>query len=108
MRTSSCLIGLTLCIAGIGSASGTSLSTQNLDGGDRTSADRGSSHMSEGGSDALGLGHDSAAHDSGEEQRSGTSTSSGQPPSGSGSPATAVPARQSHMSWQSLLPGSIQ
>ena len=108
MRTSSWLIGMTLCIAGVGGASAATMATQNLETGEHSSVDSGVSPLNEGGGGALGVDHDSSSRD-GSDGRSDSSTSSSQPRRGSASTAPAAPStRQSHMSWQSLLPGSIQ
>lgn len=107
MRTSSLLIGLTLCIAGVGGAAATSLSTDTLENGSHVSGDSSATGLMEGGGDALGVGHDNAPPDnSSGRSDSGTSPSPSQ--RGSGSAAPATPTRRSPMSWQSLLPGSIQ
>lgn len=108
MRTSSWLIGMTLSIAGIGGASATSMAAQNMDTGEHSSVDSGASHLNEGGGDALGVSRETSSRDS-TEGRADTSTPSSHSRLGSTSTAPAPPStRPSHMSWQSLLPGSIQ
>ena len=110
MRTRHWLLGLTLCIAGIGSVTATSVDTQDIDSSAHASADNaGSAHESNGsGGDALGLTHDRPSHStsSGGDSSGGSSGRSSDRSGDAGPPPS--PVHQSHLGWQSLLPGSIQ
>ena len=112
MRTRHWLLGLILCIAGIGSVTAASVDTQDIDSSTHASADSaGSARESNGsGGDALGLSRDRPSHSSSTSSggdSSGGSTSRPSDRSGDGGPPPS-PVRQSHLGWQSLLPGSIQ
>lgn len=112
MRTRHWLLGLTLCIAGIGSVTATSVDTQDIDSSAHASADNaGSAHESNGsGGDALGLTRDRPSHSSStssEGDSSGGSSGRSSDRSGDAGPPPS-PVHQSHLGWQSLLPGSIQ
>lgn len=113
MRTRHWLLGLILCLAGIGSVTATSVDTQDTERSTHTSADSaGSTHESNGsGGDALGLGRDRPSHSSstsGGGDSAGSMTGSPSDRSGEAGPASHRPLHQSHLGWQSLLPGSIQ
>ena len=110
MRTRHWLLGLILCLAGIGSVTATSVDTQDIDSSAHASADSaGSARESNGsGGDALGLSRDRPSHSSSSGgDSSGGSTSRPSDRSGDAGPPPS-PVRQSHLGWQSLLPGSIQ
>jgi hypothetical protein len=107
MRATYWLIGCALCIAGIGSAAATNLDTQDQDGAPRATADGASAHNGNAsGGDALGLARD-CPQTSGNSESSGTTSGSGNEPSGGASSAPTQTHRL-HLGWQSLLPGSIQ
>ncbi len=116
MRTRYWLLGLTLCIAGIGSVTATSVDTQDIDSSAHASADNaGNAHESSGsGGDALGLSRDRPSHSSstsrgGDSSGGSTSSMTGGPGDHSGDAGPSPqPVHQSHLGWQSLLPGSIQ
>lgn len=105
MRTTHWLVGCALCIVGIGSAAATNLDTQEQDSNaQHAAADNTSSRdAGNGGGDVLGLTRDTPSRSNG----SSTSGNSNDHSGGSASSAPA-PARQPHLGWQSLLPGSIQ
>ena len=111
MRAKHWLVGLTLCIAGIGAASATHVDAQDADTVTRTSADSATSNAhdnSPSGGDALGLTGSTTQHTApGESSSSSSSSSHGGDRSG-GDNAGQQPTRQPHLGWQSLLPGSIQ
>ena len=104
MRAAYWLVGCTLCIAGIGSASAASVDSQDLDSSSRSIVDNAAAHdsNSSSGGDATGLGHDCPPASS---DNSGTTSGSGR---SGGASSTPTPSRRPHLGWQSLLPGSIQ
>lgn len=112
MRTRHWLLGLTLCLAGIGSVTAASVDTQYIESSTHASADSaGSAHDGNGsGGDALGVSRDrpspSSSTNSGGDSAGSMTGGSGDRPGDAG-PAPR-PAHQSHLGWQSLLPGSIQ
>jgi hypothetical protein len=107
MRATYWLIGCALCIAGIGSAAGTSVDTQDMDGAPTATADSTSQHGGNAsGGDALGLSRDCTPA-SGNGESSGTTTGANGDHSGGASSAPTQTHRL-HLGWQSLLPGSIQ
>lgn len=116
MRTRHWLLGLILCLAGIGSVTATSVDTQDIDSSAHASADNaGNAHESSGsGGDALGLSRDRPSHSSpgssGSDSSGGsTGNMTGSPGDHSGDAGPAPrPVHQSKLGWQSLLPGSIQ
>ena len=118
MRTRHWLLGLILCLAGIGSVTATSVDTQDIDSSAHASADSaGSARESTGsGGDALGLSRDRPSHSSSSTTGSGGDSSGGSNSSMTGSASdhsgdagpAPRPVHQSHLGWQSLLPGSIQ
>ena len=113
MRTRHWLLGLILCLAGIGSVTATSVDTQDIDSSAHASADSaGSTREGNGsGGDALGLSRDRPSHSSSSGDSPGGSTDSvtGSPSDRSGDAGPAPrPVHPSHLGWQSLLPGSIQ
>ncbi|MGH8156964.1 MAG: hypothetical protein ACREPQ_02490 [Rhodanobacter sp.] len=107
MRATHWLIGCTLCLAGIGNAVATNLDAQEQDSAQHAATDSASSHDgNNSGGDVFGLTRDTPARNTG-------SDSAGSPPGNSndrsgGAPSTPAPTHQSHLGWQSLLPGSIQ
>ena len=114
MRTRHWLLGVILCLAGIGSVTATSVDTQDIDSSAHASADSaGSARESNGsGGDALGLSRDRPSHSSSTSNggdSSGGSSMTGSPSDRSGDAGPPPrPVHQSHLGWQSLLPGSIQ
>ena len=107
MRATHWLIGCTLCLAGIGSAVATNLDTQEQDSAQHTATDSASSHdVNSSSGDVFGLTRDTPSRNTGSESAGSTSGNSNDR-SGSAPPAPA-PSHQSHLGWQSLLPGSIQ
>ncbi|OOG55663.1 hypothetical protein [Rhodanobacter sp. C03] len=107
MRATHWLIGCALCIVGIGSAAAANLDTQEQDSAQHTATDNSSSRDANNtGGDALGLSRDTPSHSTGSDG-SGNTSSNGNDRS-SGAPSTPARARQPHLGWQSLLPGSIQ
>ncbi|TPG11071.1 hypothetical protein EAH75_08920 [Rhodanobacter glycinis] len=106
MRATHWLIGCALCIAGIGSATATSLDTQDLDSSPHATADSASTHGGNAsGGDALGLSRDCPSASNSD--NSGNSSSNGNDHSG-GASSAPTQTRRLHLGWQSLLPGSIQ
>ena len=113
MRVKHWLIGCAICFAGIGGAAATNVDGRELDGSLHGNSDasgaRDSGNSSEPGSvGEPGMARDSAQHN-GSDTRKGAST-----PSSSASDRPGVDAMpplrtpQTHLGWQSLLPGSIQ
>jgi len=111
MRVKHWLIGCAICFAGIGGAAATNVDSRELDGslhgnGD-TSSTRDSSNSGEPGSASEPvLPRDNAPHGNSEAHKNG---SGGNATDHAGMDVTP-PARvqQTHLGWQSLLPGSIQ
>ncbi|MFC5437131.1 hypothetical protein ACFPME_11220 [Rhodanobacter umsongensis] len=107
MRATHWLIGCALCIAGIGTATATSMDTQDLDSSPHATADSASARGGNAsGGDALGLARDCPPA-GGSGDTSGTTSGSGNDHSG-GASSTPTQTRRLHLGWQSLLPGSIQ
>lgn len=111
MRVKHWLIGCAICFAGIGGAAATNADSRELDGsmhgnGDTVSA-RDSNNSSEPGiANEPVLSHDNASHSGGYSRKS----ASGSGTADHSSTDAVPPARtqQTHLGWQSLLPGSIQ
>jgi hypothetical protein len=100
------LIGFAMCLAGMGSASASSRSTQDLDNATHVATDSTSAHDDGGAigdvvtSSARAIPPRVISHDS-HGSVPASSDHSG------GGDSTPAPARQ-RLGWQSLLPGSIQ
>lgn len=106
MRATHWFIGCALCIVGIGSAAAASLDTQELDSAQHSASDSsGSRDTGNGGGDALGLTRDTPPRSGGDSSSNASGNGSDR---SSGVSSTPAPARQPHLGWQSLLPGSIQ
>lgn len=106
MRATHWLIGCALCIAGIGSATATSLDTQDLDSSPHATADSTGTHDGNAsGGDALGLARD--CQPTSNSDNSGNLSGNGSDHSG-GASSAPTQNRRPHLGWQSLLPGSIQ
>ena len=97
------LIGCALCIASVGAIAGTSVEAQDMDDATHVTVDGGS--LRDGGSDVLGLTRDSGQHSTSTETPASTSSSSDHANS---IPTAPARTHQTHVGWQSLLPGSIQ
>ena len=108
MRATHWLVGCALCLAGIGSAVATNLDTQEQDSAQHTATDSTSSRDGSNSSgDVFGLTRDTPSRNAGSESTGNTSGNSNDR-SGSAAPSAPAPSHQSHLGWQSLLPGSIQ
>ncbi len=108
MHANHWLIGLALCVAGIGNAAASSHTTQDLDSTTHAATDSSSPREegSSGSGDVVGLTHNCPPRAARQENTSGSSAGSSDRSGSSGS--SPAPVRQSHLGWQSLLPGSIQ
>ncbi|WP_458071285.1 hypothetical protein [Rhodanobacter sp. BL-MT-08] len=110
MRVKHWLIGCAICFAGIGGAAATSVDSRELDGSLHGAADssstRDSGNSSEPGASETPPARDSTTH--GSELRKGAS-GGGSTQDHSGIDVTPpAHVQQTHLGWQSLLPGSIQ
>ncbi|MEP6899444.1 MAG: hypothetical protein ABI870_13025 [Rhodanobacter sp.] len=106
MHANHWLIGLALCVAGIGNAAASSHTTQDLDSTTHAATDSSSPREESGSGDVVGLTHNCPPRAARQESTSGSSAGSSDRSGSSGS--SPAPVRQSHLGWQSLLPGSIQ
>jgi len=107
MRVKHWLIGCAISFAGIGGAAATSVDSRDLDNSLRGAGDTtASAHDSSIGSEP-GLTRESAPHGAGSDSRKNSSGSNSADHSG-GDIAPPAHAQQTHLGWQSLLPGSIQ
>jgi hypothetical protein len=107
MRATHWLIGCALCLVGIGSAAATNLDTQEQDNTQHAATDSTSSRDAyNSGSDVAGLVRDTPSRSAGSDSSGSTSANSNDRTGGASS--TPARARQPHLGWQSLLPGSIQ
>lgn len=108
MRATLWLIGCALCLAGIGNAVATNLETQEQDSAQHATTDSASSHDGNNSSgDVFGLTRDTPSRNTGSDSAGTTPGNNSNDRSGS-APSAPVPSHQSHLGWQSLLPGSIQ
>ena len=111
MRVKHWLIGCAICFAGIGGAAATNVDSRELDGslhgnGDTNSARDSGSSSEPGSVNEPVLSRDNAPPSSSDSRKSGSGISA----TGHSSMDAVPPARvqQTHLGWQSLLPGSIQ
>ncbi len=110
MRVKHWLIGCAICFAGIGGAAATNVDSHELDtslrGNGDASSTRDSSNSGEPGSaNEPVLTHDNAQHSSDAHKNA----SGGSSTDHAGMDVTPpVRVQQTHLGWQSLLPGSIQ
>jgi hypothetical protein len=102
MRVSHWLFGCAICFAGVGSAVATTADSRDADNALRSNGDI-SAHDSGG---ELGLAHDVTSHSTSVDSRKSASSNGSDHPSGDITPPAHAP--QTHLGWQSLLPGSIQ
>ena len=112
MRVKHWLIGCAICFAGIGGAAATNADSRELDGslhgnGDSSSARDAGTSSEPGSISEPGPVRDSAPHSSGNDTRKSASGSS-VPDHSAGDSVPPSHIQQTHLGWQSLLPGSIQ
>ncbi|WP_449429494.1 hypothetical protein [Rhodanobacter umsongensis] len=108
MRATHWLIGCTLCLAGIGNAVATNLDTQEQDSAQHAATESAGSHEANSSSgDVFGLTRDTTPSRNAGSDNGGSTSGNSNDRSGS-APSAPAPSHQSHLGWQSLLPGSIQ
>ncbi len=104
MRVNHWLIGCAICFAGIGSAAATTADSRDVDNTLHNNGDSNAHDGSNGGEP--GLPHEGAPRSDGGYSRKGAPGNGPDHTSGDIVPPARAP--QTHLGWQSLLPGSIQ
>ncbi|MBB6242594.1 hypothetical protein [Rhodanobacter sp. MP1X3] len=104
MRVKHWLIGCAICFAGIGGAAATTADSHDLDNALHGAGDTSSAHDGSSGIEP-GVARDNTPRNTGSDSRKGSYNGTDH---ASGDITPPAHTQQTHLGWQSLLPGSIQ